>query len=291
MTDELYAPTHHCQYDSPVPITRQSGCTWTSVAIGADAATGGQLDPSPDRVHALVDNDEETNPGSPGWSMVDADKAMRRLGVPFDDRSGDGWSALVSWLRAGHGVACQGDSDRFGNATCSGSYDGPHCIYIHPVSRVVEGEREWLIHDPICKARRWEREAVLKAYATKLATSVYFGAFGQPVPRLEPDPVNPEPGARPTMVIRYVPVKTTPDGPTLTESMHLVKGQALYAAPGGARVTVMQESEDVPVVGLAPSYRGKAWRAVLITTKGVYADGEARPTVLYVPGNAGVVKE
>ncbi len=56
-------------------------------------------------------------------------------------------------------------------------------------------------------------------------------------------------------------------------------------------MTVMQESGDVPYLGLAPAYRGKKWRAVLVTTKGVYVDGESRPTVLYVPDAAGDIKE
>lgn len=284
MTDVLYAPVHHCQYDSPVPITRQSGCTWTSLAMGVDASTGGRLDPTPDQVHALVRNDEETNPGTPGWSMHDAQKAMRRLGIPYDDRSGDGWAALVAWLMAGHGVTCQGDSDRFGNNTCSGSYDGPHCIYIHPVHRPVDGERQWWIFDPICRAARWERESVLKAYATKLATAANFGVFAQPVPAIEPQPVNPAPGKGEANVsIRYATAVRS------TTRLPLAKGQICYASPGGRAVTRMSKAAKVPHIGLAGKAGGKAWRAVLIGTAASYPDGKPHATVLYVPASVGKV--
>lgn len=282
----LYVPVHRSQYAAgSSAVTRRTGCTWTSGANGVDAISGGRKRPTPDAIHALVSSAEESNPAYPGWSMRDLVLAMSRYGVTLVNRSGDGWAAVVAWLKAGHYVVLQGDSDQFGNSTCSGTYEGDHAIGVHPNHRTVDGVREWWINDPICPSGRWERESVLQRYAVKLAASCYFGTYSQPVPELEPDPVNPDPGTRASMAIRYVPPITS------DATMHLVKGQALYAAPGGARVTVMQESGDVPYLGLAPAYRGKKWRAVLVTTKGVYVDGEARPTVLYVPDAAGDIKE
>lgn len=282
-----YVNRHVSQYAAGnSTVTRRTGCTWTSGVNGLDASTGGKVQRTPDQLHALVKPSEETNPDYPGWSIADLDKAMARLDVPFTNRSGQGWDAVLAEGAKGKYLVIQGDSDRFGNNTCSGKYDGDHCIGVHPDTKTdPDGSIWWWINDPICPTGRWERDTIIRAYAQKLAQNVYFGSFDVPVPQVEPDPVNPPDGTRASMAIRYAPTITS------DHSMHLVKGQALYAAPGGARVTVMQESGDVPYLGLAPAYRGKKWRAVLVTTKGVYVDGVARPTVLYVPGDAGVVKE
>ncbi|HEY3544868.1 MAG TPA: hypothetical protein VGK17_02110 [Propionicimonas sp.] len=179
----LYVPIHRSQYATGNSlVTRHSGCTWTSGCNGVDAISGGRKRPTPDLIHALVPNAQETNPTTPGWSMPDLVRAMSLYGVGFANRSGDGWAAVLAWLKAGHYVVLQGDSDQFGNATCSGSFDGDHAIGVHPNNRTVDGQREWWINDPICPAGRWEREAVLQRYAVKLAASVYFGVFSQPVP-------------------------------------------------------------------------------------------------------------
>lgn len=160
------------------PITRRAGCTWTTGANGADAATGGAIDRTPDQVHALVKLGEETNPTTPGWSLRDLDLAMLRLGVPFAIRSGQGWAAVESALAAGLYVALQGDSDVFGGSTCSGTFDGDHCIGVRPI--LVDGDA-W-VDDPVCPGVRLESLATLRRYAEKLAGGILFGVFTDPVP-------------------------------------------------------------------------------------------------------------
>jgi hypothetical protein len=184
---------HQSQYQPGADaITRSSGCTWTSLATGIAATTGGTHHPSPDTVHDLLPRSQETNPATPGWSLEDAAKAASRYGMAFQVRSGDGWQAAISAHLGGHYVLLQGDSDQFGNATCSGAFDGDHCIGIHPRTKVEAGITYWWIDDPICATGRWERVAVLKRYATKLWASIRFGYFLQPVPAAQHVAVVPE---------------------------------------------------------------------------------------------------
>jgi hypothetical protein len=173
MTAYLITP-HHSQYDYS-PYTAANGCTWTSITNGAQASTGRYI--NPDTVHSKVKHWEETNPQTPGWSLPDAVLACHRLGVPFADRSGDGWGAITGYHDAGYALLVQGDSDQFGNNVCSGAFNGDHCIGLHPNKRVVGGRRQRYIDDPICSTGRWEYEDVLKRYAQKLDSRVRFGQF------------------------------------------------------------------------------------------------------------------
>jgi hypothetical protein len=190
----LYQPRHEYQLaPTNTPVTRHSGCTWTSGATGADASTGGAKDRSPDYVHTLVKRGEETNPDKPGWSLGDLRLAMTRLGVTFDVRIGQGWGNLVAVHDAGHYVVLQGDSDQFGNNTCSGMFDGDHCIGIRPGTT----QGRWLIDDPICQAARSESPATLLRYARKFDPGIRFGVFLQKVPVVKEEwqaVIHPKPG-------------------------------------------------------------------------------------------------
>ena len=178
----LYQPRHESQYAPGCsPMTRRSGCTWTSGATGADAASGGHKDRTPDYVHGLVKLSEETNPGTPGWSLPDLALAMKRLGVPFEVRSGRGWAKVVEAHNAGLYIVLQGDSDQFGNHTCSGAFNGDHAIGIRPGTY----SGRWAIDDPICPDMRTETPAVLERYAEKLWSTVFFGVFSTPVPQVQ----------------------------------------------------------------------------------------------------------
>lgn len=181
-----YRNRHRSQYAAgSSKVTRRTGCTWTSGANGLDAATGGKVQRTPDQVHALVPSSAETNPAYPGWSIADLDRAMAKLLVPFTNRSGTGWAGVLTHRRAGRYLVVQGDSDRFGNATCSGAYDGDHAIGVHPDTKTdPDGTIWWWINDPICPAGRWERDTVIRAYAEKLSRSIYFGTFDVPVPEV-----------------------------------------------------------------------------------------------------------
>ena len=181
-----YTPTHWSQYAAGQSAsTRRYGCTWTSLANGIATITGGRYRPEPDDIHDLLPPSQETNPLTPGWSIPDAVKAAGRYGVQLQDRTGDGWAAVIEALNSGHYVVLQGDSDQFGSATCSGDFDGDHCIGINPSTREVDGHREWFVNDPICPGGRWERESVLRRYAEKLYAAIRFAVFTQRVPRYE----------------------------------------------------------------------------------------------------------
>lgn len=178
-----YLNEHQSQYDpGQSTITRREGCSWTTVANGADASTGGRVKKTPDQVHALIPKSSETNPLTPGWSTVDVDRACAKLGVPFEIRSGQGWPAVVRALDVEHlYVFLQGDSDRFPSG-CSGEFDGNHAIGVHPASRVVNGLRQRWTDDPICPDGRWEWEYILRNYAVKFSAGIQFGVFSNPVP-------------------------------------------------------------------------------------------------------------
>lgn len=200
-----YLNPHRTQFDG----SRYAGsnCTPTSGANGANAATGGRVNKSGGGVRALVPRYLETDPRTPGWSIPDLVRAMKKIGVPFDNRSDQGWSSVISVLNSGHYVVVQGDSDRFSNATCSGAFNGNHAVGIHPASRVIKLRRQRWLNDPICKTGRWEYEYVLRNYAVKLAPKVHYGVFTTPVPKSYTAPApapTPAPTATQTLVSRVL---------------------------------------------------------------------------------------
>ena len=124
---------------------------------------------------------------------------MSRLRVPFKNLSRSGWAAVQKAHGDGLYIVLQGDSDQFGNNTCSGAFNGDHCIGIRPET---SGTR-WLIDDPICPAPRWEEEAVIRRYAQKLSQTVNFAVFLEPVGKEWQAVIHPEPGEkRPFLVYR-----------------------------------------------------------------------------------------
>lgn len=177
-----YTGTHRSQFDGG-PKANEN-CTPASGANGARAATGGRVDKSGSQVRALVKSSEETNPATPGWSLKDLDLAMSRLGVGFVIGTG-GWVGLRQARKEGKIIVIQGDSEEFPNGTCSGVFDGDHAVAVHPDTNAAG---EWLLADPICKTRRWERESVLRAYAENFWSGIGYGIFTSPVPQIAPPP-------------------------------------------------------------------------------------------------------
>lgn len=183
----LYVGPHVDQFDGSTWAS--SNCVPTTGANGARNTTGGIYGPTGATVREKVKRSEETSPATPGWSQDDLDLAMRRLGIPFEVRTGRGWAGVLRALNAGLYVSLAGDSDVFGSATCSGNFDGDHCIGVHPKR---SGTLRW-INDPICSSGRWEDESVLRRYAEKLYSSIHFGAFLHPVPEQWPAEIGPRP--------------------------------------------------------------------------------------------------
>jgi hypothetical protein len=198
-----YVQPHVSQFDGGT--YQGQACVPASLANGVAAQSGGARRPTASQVHALIPRDEEQNPG-PGWSVVDADRAMRKLGVEFTPVNG--WDMVEAAHDSGRYVTLAGDSDRFANSTCSGVFDGDHTIGVHPNQKTVDAVEVWWIDDPVCKTGRWERKSVIKAYAEKLASarggSVVGGRFERVVP------LTAEPAKPPTVVLRYGGKKLTP---------------------------------------------------------------------------------
>lgn len=190
----LYVQPHRSQFEAGASsTTRCCGCTWTSGANGVAATTGGKQRPTPDAVHNHLAHAEETQPGTPGWSLADLERALGRMGIEFHNHGGDGWARAIELAEAGHYLVLQGDSDEFSNATCSGKFDGDHAVGWHPKHKLEGGVRWWWINDPICSTGRWEREATLKRYASNLNATIQFGAFAGKVPETVSPPPPPPP--------------------------------------------------------------------------------------------------
>lgn len=166
--------THRSQYDGST-LANQN-CTPTSGANGAREVSEGKVDKSGAGIRSLVARDEETNPNTPGWSLDDLSLAMSRLDVAYDNIEGP-FDLAVDYVIEGYAVALQGDSDQFPNTSCSGRFDGAHCITLHP--DVGNSRTRILTADPICPSRRWESGAILRNYAEKFGgTLIRFGVFG-----------------------------------------------------------------------------------------------------------------
>lgn len=187
MTD-VYIQPHVSQYPPPytTPRLTRMGCSPTSAANGVGASTGGKHKPSGDDVLAKVSRSEEVDPTSEGWSLDDVDLAMARMHIPFVVIRNEGWAGVVAAHNAGYYVIVQGDSDRFPGTTCSGAFDGKHCIGTHPDE---DAAGHWRIDDPICHSARYEKPETIRAYAEHLfgTPKVYFGKFTDKVPALLPD--------------------------------------------------------------------------------------------------------
>lgn len=158
----LYQGRHRRQFDGG-PLAYQN-CVPTSLADAADQSTRGVVDLTGSAVRELVDVDEETNPRTPGWSLVDADLAASRLAIAFAVAGGT-WDTLRALRAAGRGIILQGDSEVF-TAGCSGTFDGDHCVYLPPLDH---SDGRWRLGDPLCSDWRWESEATLREYAGRFA--------------------------------------------------------------------------------------------------------------------------
>lgn len=161
-----YVQPHVTQFDGS--SDQGSACVPTSLANGIAASTGGARRPAGVTIHRLIPHSQETDPHVPGWSLTDADRAMAKIGVGFD-KGDESWTAFDAALDGGHYCILQGDSDHFGNNTCSGKFNGDHCIGINPKHRIYNGRSQHWIDDGICPTGRWEYDTIIYAYAKKLA--------------------------------------------------------------------------------------------------------------------------
>lgn len=200
---DYYTGPHQSQYGAgQSQLTRSAGCTWTAGANGVDDTSGGKRKPTPDRLHSELPKSLETNPGTPGWSLPDLERATYNFAKQVGDMTlvcvnrttigflqAYGWAGIKKAWANGRYVVIQGDSDRFGNNTCSGKFDGDHAIGVSPKTRLAsDGRRQHWINDGICPNGRWEYDAIILSYAKKLAdrsgTPLRWGCFKRAVPKV-----------------------------------------------------------------------------------------------------------
>jgi hypothetical protein len=197
----FYTGPHQTQYGNQSNITHTSGCTWTAGANGIDDSSGGKKKPTPDDLHGRLAKHLETSPGSAGWSLPDLERATynyaKSAGMPglicvnrtnAGFLSAYGWAGIKKAWSYGRYVVIQGDSDRFGDNTCSGKFNGDHAIGVSPKQRTYNGKSQHWINDGICPTGRWEYDAIILSYAKKLAdrsgTPLRWSAFKQTVPKV-----------------------------------------------------------------------------------------------------------
>lgn len=251
----VVASPHRSQFDRSTYA--DENCGPTTVANGANTVTSGRISKTGGDVRKLVKRSEETKPKDPGWSIPDCVKAAARLGVPLIDHSQDGIAAMFAYLDVGYYVLAQGDSDQFGNQTCSGAFNGPHCIGINPAHDIVGGRSMHWINDPICPSGRWEWDDTLRHYVAKIDPRGRFAIFRTLVPRVAPPTDAPPPpdqgGTMPGIQFRILePVKGIV---TVTGSGHAlirVDNAALVGIPAG------QQREVAARIVLTQSVPGHA---------------------------------
>lgn len=166
--------THRTQFDGSELASEN--CVPTSLANGARELTHGEYDVSGAKIRSLVARSEEQNPNTPGWSLRDASLAASRANIAFSVVSGT-FAAVRNAVDQGYAVLLQGDSDQFNDTTCSGRFNGDHCVCLHPEDLPAT---KMLLADPICRTRREESAATIQRYAEKFAGSqtLAFGIVG-----------------------------------------------------------------------------------------------------------------
>jgi hypothetical protein len=191
-----YRPTFRPQIGDPTTVYDGRICTFSSGAMGLDYHTkggikvwGGQLAKKPG-----VDPRD-------GGNLQELAKAWAAYGQNLNIKTGEPFSALVNFLKAGHGAVVQGDYDQLSLATkCQDSFDGDHAVYINPE---FSGTKV-LMGDPLCKSWKWIELSELRRYMEKLGRRNNLangGVFFAITKRLAPSPTYPY-GSKP--YIHYV---------------------------------------------------------------------------------------
>ncbi len=186
-----------------------------------------------------------------------------------------------------------------------GNFSGNHAIWVnnrnpggswHACDPGADG-RAWKPHHPVPRGYMDYPDSLLRKAAGLLVTDFAghrLGAGQAQVLFSTPDAdvvTNPPDHIIPHVVLdgpvtSEVNVMIAPAwGTTSTHQMALAKGQPCFSHPGGKKVTSMSAAKAVPFVGHA----GVGWNAVLIGTAVPYKDHAVRPTVLYVPADAGPI--
>lgn len=168
---ERFEGRFRTQYDDG-PLETEN-CTPASLAMALSQVSEGRINMSGTQVRALIKKNEEVDPKSAGWALADIDLAMNRLptkGFATSVRASkkSTWARLVELRSEGRGIVLQGDSSKFDNTTCSGAFNGPHCVYVSPID---DDDGDWRLGDPVCSKWRWETAKVLRAYAESFAGS------------------------------------------------------------------------------------------------------------------------
>lgn len=167
--------TFRPQLKDPTTTLDSYLCTMESAAMALDYQTGGvvskwggELVPYCGLSAAQIKGQAPRADGKlhVGTNLENAKLAWAHFGETLEIRTGQGWAGVVAALNEGRGVILQGDYDQMGAYSCQSSFLGDHAIFIAGSFAAVG--------DPLCKGFRPVPEATLRAYATKLAPTVYF---------------------------------------------------------------------------------------------------------------------
>lgn len=166
---ERFEGRFRTQYDGG--DLQNENCTAASLAMALHQVSEGRIDTTGSEVRALIARNDEVDPSTKGWALGDVDEAVIRLTkqkkVAGIKRPGNhAWSRVVALRAEGHGIILQGHSSRFPNTSCSGKFDGEHCVYLPPLNH---SDGRWRLGDPVCSTWRWEDPEILRQYAEKFA--------------------------------------------------------------------------------------------------------------------------
>jgi hypothetical protein len=257
-----YENPHYSQYEASGAIVRSQGCTATTGSNGADACSGGKIKKTPDQVWALIPENEQQNPSTPGWSLVDLDRAMQKLGVLFTNRSGQPWAKVLEYLEKGYYVALQGVCAELGG--CSG-FMGDHCLGVHPFQHSTKG---WRNDEPTKADYGYYSTSKLRQYAVAFSgseNSIYFGTFDVPVPQTG------------GTMARFVQANGYGAG---SGKLLTVTASAPWFYLDGSSGGTFSKGAKISVYGLVDGTLNK-YLAEISTSK-PYADGQTRDTLIIV---------
>lgn len=293
--------TRYYQLRQAADPYRGYNCSAYVLAAGMDFDSCGTILTTGRIVRAMSD-EPVPDPRSPGLRHEQLAAVALRFGVRLQVFRGVPWRDVMEASDDGYGVALATNYRPVRTSPYSGqpSFTGNHEFLLMPGrftldpladGRVSGGKR--VFHGPATYP-----EALLKAAAGDLILEynangsvkrrLGFGlAYAAIFPHRHPlVPDAPDTGGlvvvpnAPAPAERNVMITTTIGAHTF----RLPKGQPLFRHPGGPVVTKTSKAGSWPWVGGA----GAGWTAVRVMTGAPYADGDTRPTIVYVPSKAGV---
>jgi len=293
-----------------------SNCRMASIATGLDYHTLGVKTSTGKKMR------ESQGDQSGGTDSGDAVQAWQRHGETLSVQDGQTWDRALVDLKAGRMVHIDVWHAAAGGPCLSGSGAYGHTMVIAPEkngtkwlvcdpwcapakwtwweeSKLKAGAEKWggMVYNRAAQTSGWDdgnidvRRAILKAVVLYLMSK--FTPDKPAEPGEEPDDTG---GAGRVLYTRTQAHGEQSDisGGNMTIQSHgdvtsndkakMLRDTDILKSPGGTRIATAPKGKEYPYIGsaLKEDNSGSGYRACLVNTALVYADGVARPTVLYI---------